>query len=242
MSFSLNNKPLVVDRHELAALPGGKKLINTVNAYSYVMAQEQPDFAASLMSSDALIPDGMSIVWASRLYKKSTRPSERISGWDLFELEMDALNSRGGKCFFMGCDTATLAKIAEVAAERYPNITVESYSPPFKDEFSEEDNRAIIDAINTARPDLLWIGLSAPKQETWVYRNWNRLDIDCHVGCIGAVFSFFAGKEERAPHWVQRVGMEWLYRLAHNPRRLWRRYLIGNARFVATVARQLLHS
>ena len=114
----------------------------------------------------------------------------------------------------------------------YPYLKVVTCSPPYKPEFSDEDNKAIIDAINAANPDLLWIGMTAPKQEKWTYSHWNELNIHCHVGTIGAVFDFFAGTVERAPIWGQEHGLEWLYRLIKEPKRMWRRYIIGNTLFL----------
>ena len=133
---------------------------------------------------------------------------------------------------FMGSSQRVLDLIVERAAEVYPHLRVVTYSPPYKVEFSEEDNRAIVDAINAANPDLLWIGMTAPKQEKWTYSHWDELKIHCHVGTIGAVFDFFAGTVERAPVWWQRHGLEWLYRLLKEPKRMWRRYIIGNALFL----------
>ena len=121
----------------------------------------------------------------------------------------------------------------------YPNIRIETYSPPYKPEFSEEENRAIIEAINRANPDLLWIGMTAPKQEKWAYRHWNELDIHCHCGTIGAVFDFFAGTMERAPLWWQEHSLEWLYRLLKEPKRMWRRYIIGNTLFIWNIFREM---
>lgn len=112
------------------------------------------------------------------------------------------------------------------------------YSPPYKPEFSDEDNKAIIDAINAANPDLLWIGMTAPKQEKWTYSHWNELNIHCHVGTIGAVFDFFAGTVERAPIWWQEHGLEWLYRLIKEPKRMWRRYIIGNSLFLWNMVKE----
>lgn len=133
---------------------------------------------------------------------------------------------------FMGSSQKVLDLIVKLAAEVYPHLKVVTYSPPYKPEFSDEDNKAIIDAINAADPDLLWIGMTAPKQEKWTYSHWNELNIHCHVGTIGAVFDFFAGTVERAPIWWQRHGLEWLYRLLKEPKRMWRRYIIGNALFL----------
>lgn len=222
----------------LSQVPQGKVLINTINAHSYNTALKDPLFAEALQKGDVLIPDGASIVMACRWLKAKSQPTERIAGWDLFELEMERLNRKGGKCFFMGSSEKVLGLIREKAARVYPNITVETYSPPYKPEFNEEDNRAIIGAINAAKPDLLWIGMTAPKQEKWTYTHWNELDIDCHCGNIGAVFDFFAGTVERAPKWWQEHSLEWLYRLMKEPKRMWRRYIIGNALFLLNVAKE----
>ena len=236
--LKLKELTITGDKEILSQVPQGKVLINTINAHSYNTALKDPLFAEALQKGDVLIPDGASIVMACRWLKAKSQPTERIAGWDLFELEMERLNRKGGKCFFMGSSEKVLGLIREKAARVYPNITVETYSPPYKPEFSEEDNRAIIHAINTAKPDLLWIGMTAPKQEKWTYTHWNELDIDCHCGNIGAVFDFFAGTVERAPKWWQEHSLEWLYRLMKEPRRMWRRYIIGNALFLLNVAKE----
>ena len=129
-------------------------------------------------------------------------------------------------------------QIVKRAAVDYPHLKVVTYSPPYKPEFSDEDNKAIIDAINAANPDLLWIGMTAPKQEKWTYSHWNELNIHCHVGTIGAVFDFFAGTVERAPIWWQKHGLEWLYRLMKEPKRMWRRYIIGNSLFLWNMVKE----
>ena len=265
---------------ELAALPEGKLLINTINAHSNNTACKDELFAEALTNGDVLIPDGVSIVKACRWIKAKSLPKERIAGWDLFEFEMNKLeecgvngeecgmnnssldnsssasadNSCSGKrlyepsaklktqnstlrspqrtVMFMGSSEKVLDLIVKRAAEVYPHLKIVTYSPPYKPEFSEEDNMAIVEAINAADPDLLWIGMTAPKQEKWTYSHWNELNIHCHVGTIGAVFDFFAGTVERAPIWWQRHGLEWLYRLLKEPKRMWRRYIIGNTLFL----------
>ena len=142
------------------------------------------------------------------------------------------------KVMFLGSSEAVLAKIRQEASYIYHNIEVVTYSPPYKAEFSDDDNRAMVEAINNANPDLLWIGMTAPKQEKWVYEHWDELDIHCHVGTIGAVFDFFAGTVRRAPEWWQKHGLEWLYRLLSEPRRMWRRYLIGNMLFLWNILKE----
>ena len=238
--LKLKELSLLTSRRELSSLPDGKLLINTINAHSYNTALKDSLFAEALTKGDVLIPDGASVVMACRWLKAKSQPVERIAGWNLFVHEMDRLNRKGGTCFFMGSSEKVLELIRKRAAVDYPNIKVETYSPPYKPEFSEEDNKGIIEAINRANPDLLWIGMTAPKQEKWTYTHWKELDIHCHVGTIGAVFDFFAGTVERAPLWWQEHGLEWLYRLLKEPKRMWRRYIIGNTLFLKNVLKEMM--
>lgn len=238
MSFSLKELTLIGNRKELNKLPNRKLLINTINAHSYNTALKDSLFAEALQGGDALIPDGASIVKACKWINANSQPTERIAGWDLFTFEMERLNSKGGKCFFMGSSEKVLKLIKEKAKSIYPNIHIETYSPPYKPEFTIEENTAIINAINKANPDLLWIGMTAPKQEKWTYSHWNELNIHCHVGTIGAVFDFFAGTMQRAPIWWQEHSLEWLYRLLKEPKRMWRRYIIGNTLFIYNIMKE----
>lgn len=230
--MKLKDLDILTSRAELAKLPEGKLLINTINAFSYDNARKDVLFSEALQKGDVLIPDGISIVKACRFLNAKSQPKERIAGWDLFVYEMEKLNRVGGKVMFLGSSDAVLNLIRRRVAEKYPKIEVDTYSPPYKPEFSNEDNEAMISAINHSNPDLLWIGMTAPKQEKWAYTHLDRLDVHCHIGTIGAVFDFFAGTVKRAPERWQRVGMEWLYRLLSEPRRMWRRYFIGNAKFI----------
>ena len=236
--LQLKNLSILKSRQALGALPAGKLLINTINAHSYNTALKDKIFAEALIKGNVLIPDGISIVKACKWLKAKSQPQERIAGWDLFEFEMNRLKQKGGKCFFMGSSEKVLNLIKRRASVDYPNIQIETYSPPYKSEFSEEDNKKIIDAINQANPDLLWIGMTAPKQEKWTYTHWNELNIHCHVGTIGAVFDIFAGTVERAPLWCQEHGLEWLYRLIKEPKRMWRRYIIGNTLFLWNILKE----
>ena len=270
--FRLKDLNILGSKADLALLPEGKLLINTINAHSFNTAKKDKLFAEALTNGDALIPDGVSIVKACRRIKAKSQPKERIAGWDLFEFEMNKLEQlgiRNEECgvdnseldnsqsasadnsklkiqnsklgsrqltvMFMGSSQKVLDLIVKRVAKVYPHLKVVTYSPSYKPEFSDEDNKAIIDAINAANPDLLWIGMTAPKQEKWTYSHWDELNIRCHVGTIGAVFDFFAGTVERAPVWWQRHGLEWLYRLLKEPKRMWRRYIIGNALFLFNV-------
>lgn len=230
--MKLKDLDILTSRAELAKLPEGKLLINTINAFSYDNARKDVLFSEALQKGDVLIPDGISIVKACRFLNAKSQPKERIAGWDLFVYEMEKLNRVGGKVMFLGSSDAVLNLIRQRVVEKYPKIEVDTYSPPYKPVFSDEENEAMISAINHSNPDLLWIGMTAPKQEKWAYTHLDRLDVHCHIGTIGAVFDFFAGTVKRAPERWQRVGMEWLYRLLSEPRRMWRRYFIGNAKFI----------
>ena len=216
----------------LADLPDGKLLINTINAFSYVNARKDALFAEALKNSDILIPDGISIVKACRFIGAESQPAERIAGWDLFVYEMERTNRKGGKVMFLGSSDNVLELIRKKVGVEYPNICVDTFSPPYKDCFDKEDDEKMINAVNQSNPDLLWIGMTAPKQEKWAYTHIDRLEVNCHIGTIGAVFDFFAGTVKRAPEAWQRAGLEWLYRLVKEPRRMWRRYLLGNVQFL----------
>lgn len=229
---------LVSSKDALKDIPQGKMLINTVNSHSFVTAQKDEAFAAALLGGDYLIPDGVSVVRACRSLGLPGAPKEKVAGADLFAFEMERLAARGGKCMFLGSSPSTLSKIVEKAAVEYPGIEVVTYSPPYKDSFSAEDNAAMIAAVNEADPDLLWIGMTAPKQEKWAFSHWSELDIHCHCGTIGAVFDFFAGTVNRAPAWWIDHGLEWLYRFFREPRRMWRRTIVSNFRFLRLYLRE----
>ena len=243
----LKDLTIVESKDALKDIPEGKVLVNTINAHSFNIAQKDELFAEALTNGDYLIPDGASIVKACRWLKGKSHPKERIAGWDLFIFEMERLerkceqrsdDSEKCKVMFVGSSESVLKKIEKRAALNYPHLNAITLSPPYKREFSDEDISAIIKAINAADPDLLWIGMTAPKQEKLVYQHWHELDIHCHVGTIGAVFDFYAGTVKRAPKSWQDHSSEWLYRFLRNPRRMWRRYLLGNPLFLWNIFKE----
>ena len=234
----LRDLDLLPSRKALGDLPEGKLLVCTVNAWSFVTAQKDADFARVLRECDVLLPDGESIVRSCRFLHLENAPAERVAGWDCFIHEMGRLEKRGGKCLFAGSTPAVLAAIRERARKEHPHIEIDTYSPPFKPEFSPEEDRAMVDYINASDPDLLWIGMTAPRQEKWLRSHWDSLTVRCHCGAVGAVFDFYAGTARRAPEQWQRRGLEWLYRLLREPRRMARRYLVGNPLFVYYVLRE----
>ena len=237
----LKSQRLLHSKAELGTLPKGKLLINTINAFSYNNAKKDEAFAEALVNGDVLIPDGMSVVKACQWLGNPDAPKERVAGWDLFMHEMRKLNAlkpletslhhERKRVLFFGSSEKVLNIIKGRARKDFPNLEVVTYSPPYKDEFSEEESRAMVDFINEADPDLMWVGMTAPKQEKWTYQHWGEMNISCHVGTVGAVFDFYAGTTKRAPLWWQQHGIEWLYRLMKEPRRMWKRYIIGNVEF-----------
>lgn len=238
----LKNLSIVESKEELRKIPEGKVLINTIYAYSYVVAQKDKFFADALRNCDYLMPDGASIVKACRWLNAKCQPQERIPGWDLFMIEMQALNNKAKRAqvMFLGSNEDVLTRIRERVAVDFSYLDVVTYSPPYKKDFSDDDNLKMIQAINETNPDLLWIGMTAPKQEKWTYKHWDKLNIHCHVGTIGAVFDFYAGTSKRAPLWWQNHSLEWLYRLIKEPKRMWKRYLIGNPLFIWNIMKEAI--
>ncbi len=220
---------------DLSDIDDKKKIITTINAHSYNVSRVDSVFSEALAKSDVLIPDGISIVWADRFL--TGRKIKKIAGEDLFNFEMKNLQSIKGSCFFLGSSETTLSAIKEKASKEYPNVKVYTYSPPYKEEFSNSDNYEMISAINRINPNVLFIGLTAPKQEKWAYKHFDKLKTG-HICCIGAVFDFYAGTINRAPKLMIKFGLEWFYRLLKEPRRMWRRYMIGNAKFIFYIIKE----
>jgi len=182
-------------------------------------------------------PDGMPLVWLSRL--KGFRHVERVYGPDLMLALCGRSAAKGYRHFFYGGAQGVPEQLAARLQERFPGLQVAgTFSPPFRPLTPEEDDQ-IIQMINEAAPDIVWVGLSTPKQERWMAEHVGRLTAPVLIG-VGAAFDFLTGRKPQAPRWMQRAGLEWLFRLLTEPRRLWRRYLINNPLFVALVLLQAL--
>lgn len=199
----------------------GKSVINTLNQYSYCLAEKDKTFKNALMSSDVLLPDGVSIVLSAKFLNGNKL--NKIAGNDLHAFILTYLNSVYGSCFYMGSKQETLDRIKERVSKTYPNISCEGFSPPFKDEFSEEDNDLMVKKINEFAPDVLFVGMTAPKQEKWVHANKEKINAT-YICSIGAVFDFFSGTIDRPSNFWVDHGLEWLIRFVKEPRRLWKRY------------------
>ncbi|MDB5110290.1 MAG: WecB/TagA/CpsF family glycosyltransferase [Mucilaginibacter sp.] len=208
------------DLNNLTGLP--KITINTINQYSFCIAENDKDFKKALQNSDVLLPDGIGIVLALKAVTGKT--IKKISGTDIHYHLLTKLNKEKGKCFYLGSSENTLGKIKQRLALEFSNITCDYYSPPFKIAFSDNENVEIIQKINSFKPDVLFVGMTAPKQEKW--SNEQKDNIDTGIICsIGAVFDFYAGTVKRpADIWIN-MGLEWFIRLCKEPKRMWKRYL-----------------
>ena len=198
-----------------------KCVINTINQNAFVVAEQDEDFKSALLNSDILLPDGIGIVAAAKLLTNKT--IKKIAGDDMHMYLLNVLNEKGGSCFYMGATDKTLALIKHKLSNEFPDIKVGSYSPPFKPFFSDEDNAAIISRVNQFKPDVLFIGMTAPKQEKWAHKF--RSQLDANIICsIGASFDFYAGTVVRPSKFWQNLWLEWFIRFIKEPRRMFRRY------------------
>ena len=207
------------------------------NPHSLVVASRDSEFMEALKNADVLIPDGVGVVLASRAMKTPIR--DRVSGTEYFiKMTEMAQNNGGAKYFFLGSSENVLARIRSRIQFEYPSIVVcGTYSPPYKDTFSDSDNCRMLSAINKAKPDVLWVGMTAPKQEKWIYSNRIKLEVP-FIGAIGAVFDFYAGTKARSSVFWQHLGLEWLPRFLREPGRLWERNMKSTPIFLRWVVRE----
>lgn len=215
-----------------------KSQVCVTNAYSLVLMQKNKEFKTMADSADLVVADGKPLIWISRLYRKPIL--ERVSGSDLVYGLSKKSTQKRYKLFFLGSNPATLGKMVENLKKIFPSLRVAGvYSPPFKKQFSEREDEKMMALINRVKPDVLFVGLGAPKQERWIWEHKDKLRVPVSIG-VGAAFDFVAGTVKRAPKWMQKCGLEWLFRLCQEPRRLWKRYLIGNPVFLWLVGKELI--
>jgi len=197
---------------------GKSHQIVTVNPEFIVMAQKDLEFREILNASALSIPDGIGLLWASRVLGHPLR--ERVTGSDLVPLLAERAVRRGYRLFFLGAAPGVAARAAGILGERFPGLIV---AGTFAGSPSPADEASIVSRVQAAQPDILCVAYGAPAQDKWIARNLNRLEVPVAIG-IGGALDFIAGTAQRAPHWVQRIGFEWLHRLVHEPWR-WKRQL-----------------
>lgn len=206
--------------------------------HSLMMARDDDVMREALIRATLTLPDGVPVVWAARVLGEDL--PHRVYGPELMRRFCDRSAAAGHRVWlYGGRDQGALVQLALNLRRRHPGISiVGGYSPPFR-ALSEEEEDEIARQINAARPDVLWVGIGAPKQEKWMVRMRERLDVPVMCG-VGAAFDFHAGRVSQAPLWMQERGLEWTYRIAQEPRRLLPRYLETNPRFMLGFARQYL--
>lgn len=216
------------------SINGDKKIINTINAHSYIVAKSDIKFKEALINSDILLPDGEGIVLMAK--KLKDQKIKKIAGADIHLKLLELANTHKLKCFYLGASESTLKLIDKKLSLIYKNIEFGFYSPPFKSNFSELENEAMIEAVNNFKTDILFVGMTAPKQEKWVYEHKNKLDVKI-ISSIGAVFDFIAETKKRAPKWVINYKLEWFYR-SLTSWRLTKRYLYSTPLFLIELYKQ----
>lgn len=212
------------------------RLVACINPHSYVCAKKDSDFRNALLHSDYLLPDGIGIIFGARVLGSGIR--ERVTGPDFFDSLSAHLSKHrpGTRVFFLGSKDATLRRLRLLCKKRYPGVTVCGvYSPPFVAEFSEAQFLEIMSKIRDVNPQVLWVGLTAPKQEKLCRLIIPHLPSLKICGAIGAAFDWNAGITRRANRFWQRSGMEWLIRFCREPSRLWRRVMVTAPAFILSV-------
>jgi N-acetylglucosaminyldiphosphoundecaprenol N-acetyl-beta-D-mannosaminyltransferase len=205
-----------------------------VNAAKIVMMQKDHKLQEIINSCGFVNPDGQSIVWASKFLGKPL--PERVAGIDLMLNLIEISAGKGYRIFFLGARKETIEKVVQVLGNKYINLQIAGYRDGF---FSEEENDAIVKQINASNADILFLGISSPKKEYWLAQNLNKLNVPFCMG-VGGSFDVIAGLTKRAPLWMQMVGLEWFYRLIQEPKRMWKRYLVGNSIFLWLVLKEKL--
>jgi N-acetylglucosaminyldiphosphoundecaprenol N-acetyl-beta-D-mannosaminyltransferase len=206
------------------------------NVHVVETARADQRLAEALRGADVVFADGAPVAWAVRLLHRVN--CTRVAGADVFAALNARAAERGYAVFFLGGREETLRELRRRLEERLPNLVVcGSASPPFRP-LTAEETAGLVETINAASPDIVWVGLGAPKQEIWMAENRSALAAPLLAG-VGAVFDFASGSIGRAPVWLQVAGMEWFYRLLQEPRRLWRRYAVTNTTFLVHLGRAL---
>jgi N-acetylglucosaminyldiphosphoundecaprenol N-acetyl-beta-D-mannosaminyltransferase len=212
-------------------------MVLTPNVDHVVLAEEDDAFRRAYAAADLSLADGMPVVWASHLL--GVPVPEKISGSDLVAPLLDVAAAKGWRVYLLGGGSGVAAKAARALTLRHPRLRIVGTSGPMLNlERPVAERQFAVDAVGAKTPDLVLVGFGAPKQELWMHESADRLGSAVLIG-VGASLDFAAGTATRAPRWMSRLGLEWLYRLAREPRRMWRRYLVRDPKFIGIVARAL---
>jgi N-acetylglucosaminyldiphosphoundecaprenol N-acetyl-beta-D-mannosaminyltransferase len=235
VAVSALNPALAAETIESWVRSGRHQYVCVAGVHGVVESRGDPALRAIHNAAGLVTPDGMPLVWLLRLAGHGQ--AARVYGPDLMLLLLERSVPLGLTHFFYGATEATLAELQRRMTSRFLGLrVVGAIAPPFRP-LSPAEDEEIVTAINRANADYVWVGLSTPKQEIWMGQHRARLDARVLIG-VGAAFDFHAGRVRQAPRWMQRAGLEWLFRLYQEPRRLWRRYLYGNTCFVLGIIAQ----
>ena len=211
----------------------GCRYVVATGMHGVMEAQRQEDFKSIVNAADLFVPDGISLVWTSRL--RGHHLEKRVSGADLMREFIRLSEQRGYRNFFYGDTEDTLSLLVQQLKKDHPNLKIAGvHSPPFRP-LSAAEEADQVRIINKSAADVLWVGLGLPKQERWMFQHKDELTVPVLVG-VGAAFKFVSGRQKRAPAWLGDHGLEWAWRFAHEPRRVWRRVLLDGPRFAYNVA------
>ncbi|HJQ68770.1 MAG TPA: WecB/TagA/CpsF family glycosyltransferase [Blastocatellia bacterium] len=213
---------------------GGSHYMTVVNAAKVVAARSDERLRKLLQRAAVVTADGMSVVWAARLLGEPLK--QRVTGIDMFERLVGHAARRGLTVYFLGARDSSVRGAVEYFTTRLPDLRVAGYRDGY---FDRTESDKVADEIRESRADLLFVAMGSPAQENWIERHLEATGARFALG-VGGSFDHLSGLQRRAPAWMQRSGLEWLHRLAREPRRLWRRYLIGNTVFVWLVFKQML--
>lgn len=211
------------------------KYICVTNVNSVVAAQKDPYLKQITNQSDISVCDGMPLFWLSKI--KGFKAKDRVAGTTLMEKTLEFSQEKGYSSYFYGSTEHELKRLLLKTKEKYPRLKIAgSYSPPFKP-LTPEEKKGVIENINNSDADFVWVGLGYPKQEIWMYEFKDHLKASVLIG-VGAAFDFFSGKKKRAPFWMRKLGLEWIFRFLCEPKRLWRRYIINNTLFIILLMKE----
>lgn len=207
------------------------------NAYDMVTNYKDDKIKKAANNSSLTVPDGISLVLLARLCGYPLR--KRVYGPDLTLEFLKIAQDKGYSNFFYGATQETLDLLNKKLKEKFPRLSITgSYSPPFR-ELSHKEKEKIVNIINDASPDVLWVGLGTPKQQLWMSEHKDKIKVPVMVG-VGAAFDFLSGAKKQAPKWMRENGFEWLFRLITEPKRLWKRYILGNPIFIYLVCKEFI--
>jgi N-acetylglucosaminyldiphosphoundecaprenol N-acetyl-beta-D-mannosaminyltransferase len=239
MPVDLLTGEALLDKLEAAVRAGMKHRVIFCNVSTVVECQENAALREAVGTAEIVSPDGMPLVWLARL--KGQTGIERVDGPSFMKTAMAWGVQHGWRHYLYGGSDTVLPRLVDNLRTEMPDLQIAgSESPPFR-ELTEEEKAGAIDRINGSGADLVWIGLGMPKQEIWMAHHQPLLDASVLLG-VGAAFDFHGGSKRRAPVWMQRSGLEWSYRLAQEPGRLWKRYLMGNGRFLYLVGKEAVQA